>query len=381
MQQMGTFGNPMEVDLGPLDPLQYPSLVIDALQQEVQTMQHQWKQEVSELEAAIKRCAKDSAELPVVEEMLEFMTSRFEGLLLENADLKKQSVLDVQELEGMIKSLTTENQHLKKKLGDISNPSKHGEMIMQCVLEPTNLDITKVFGDEDKISVHDVVKDFNVNPFLTDPGAATPPLYEPNAEPNAEPVTMATSPGRYTPPRFQNMEPNAEPAAERSPAVCKEASETDGKSGKECGQFFGELEQTMSLLAVDTEKLMEKLKSLQAKVAAPCPGHGAVGHEHLKHSDTLNSEASTRFTLHSQESKASLNDDSDGEVTNREMSPASSKVLSQMSSFDAKTLTPSSSREDLKELKSWQKEAAKASFIVRAKCLARSPRTPRPLSK
>lgn len=190
-----------------LDPLQYPSLTIDALQQELQ------------FERSERLEAQDS---------LEFMMSRFESLLLENAEVKGAAKRDIQELEDMNMVLVAQIQQLQKQL-DASNMRNSNSVGSTC--QP-----------------------------------ATTELFEPAPEsPCGSEVNI----------RFGSVDASYEEKIAFSFALPEKQAFPEPEKPKD---DVTELEAQMSCLAFDTKKMMEQIQALQSEALRGCARSKTTSH-------------------------------------------------------------------------------------------------------
>jgi hypothetical protein len=112
-----------------LDPLQYPHVAVEALQDELERTRSQWRVDVQELESLFIACQPEkseaawSEEVEHVKESLESMTrlyeaaiQEYEAAIQERDEAKNQSSRDIHELEEMVAVLHDQNQKLTNKL-------------------------------------------------------------------------------------------------------------------------------------------------------------------------------------------------------------------------------------------------------------------------
>lgn len=108
-----------------LDPLQYPHVVVEALQEELERTRKQWRVDVQELESLFDASQLQKSETVWKEEVdeikasLELMTCRCEAALQERDEAKLQSSRDIRELEEMITVLQDQNEKLANKLNSM----------------------------------------------------------------------------------------------------------------------------------------------------------------------------------------------------------------------------------------------------------------------
>lgn len=116
-----------DVDLGPLDALQYPSLAVDALQSELERTRHHWRVDVEELESLYESSQPEKSEEAWKEEVgklkqdLEVMTGRYEAALRENVESLRVANRDIKELEDMVVLLSDQNAQLSDQNAQLQN--------------------------------------------------------------------------------------------------------------------------------------------------------------------------------------------------------------------------------------------------------------------
>lgn len=188
-----------DVDLGPLDALQYPSLAVEALQTELAVTRHNWRVDVKELESLFESSQPEKPEEAWKEEVaqlkqdLESMTGRYEAALRENVEGLRMANRDIKELEDMVSLLADQNAQLQNKL-DSMQPA--------------------TYGGPDRGDDHDAIK--HSDSEISQNSSVIEPLVEPDV---MSPIARSASPDFRLPSQIQNSSPLSQWTASMMPVM------------------------------------------------------------------------------------------------------------------------------------------------------------------